>query len=188
VLLPGEPPDCKLPSRLLKSCPRCVLTCHRFSRRPQRETGDNVQVSYPPYPPETGAEQHSAEAVVKSRLNGLPAPNPPNRDQQSPSHNSAEPQTNGVSTETNSGQSEAVNHIHDTAAPSAMPRAAASGESDQKYRLNPHALTRTQRLRLSVSPQPRASHLSAPSQQATPGRPTHKSGLALTWCTHTIRS
>ena len=44
------------------------------SRRAQREGGDNVQASYPPYPPPSGVERTSAEAVVKSRLDGLPMP------------------------------------------------------------------------------------------------------------------
>lgn len=131
---------CYRESLQVVSCPcvysshgqECALTCHHHSRRPQRETGDNVQASYPPYPPETGAEQHSAEAVVKSRLNGLPAPKPPTRDQQSLAHNSAEPQTNGISTENTSGHSETVHQIHDTAASSAMPHAAASSESDRR--------------------------------------------------------
>lgn len=50
------------------------LTRLRHSRRTQREAGDNVQASYPPYPPLSGSEKPSAEAVVKSRLDGLPIP------------------------------------------------------------------------------------------------------------------
>ncbi|KPM37419.1 hypothetical protein AK830_g9122 [Neonectria ditissima] len=52
----------------------CVVTgrASRF-RRPQRDASDNVVVSQPPYAPAEphGCASHSAEAVVKSRLNGV---------------------------------------------------------------------------------------------------------------------
>lgn len=46
-------------------------------------------MSYPPYPPDA-ADKHSAEAVVKSRLNGLPAPATAGQNEQPTSRNTDE--------------------------------------------------------------------------------------------------
>lgn len=64
------------------------------SRRAQREGTGNVQASYPPYPPPTNAERTSAEAVVKSRLDGLPMPIPAGRTEQPASQDTVEPLAN----------------------------------------------------------------------------------------------
>ncbi|KAF7563252.1 hypothetical protein G7046_g887 [Stylonectria norvegica] len=55
----------------------CVVTgrASRF-RRPQRETGETVQIAQPPYTqsePQHDCASHTAEAVVKSRLEAIPA-------------------------------------------------------------------------------------------------------------------